>query len=152
MYVQHYYNYHQHYHHLDHGECNGLQGIINSFTLPSFFWYASFLSHSFHLPLQTDMNLIIPSSPFAFPCLSCISSTVFLFYFLFPWLWMLLVLLFLVLHGYLVKQWRFQPGPFDIEATRFATSAPGSYCWLVRTFGILFFTFPVQIPVGGRLP
>lgn len=40
---------------------------------------------------------------------------------------------FPVLHGYRVKQWRFQPGPFDMEATRFATSAPGSYSWLVRT-------------------
>ena len=46
---------------------------------------------------------------------------------------MLLVLLFLVLHGYRVKQWRFQPGPFDIEATRFGTSAPQSYCWVFRT-------------------
>jgi hypothetical protein len=46
---------------------------------------------------------------------------------------MLLFLFILVLHGYLVKQWRFQPGPFDIEATRFGTSAPHSYCWLFRT-------------------
>jgi hypothetical protein len=111
-------------------ECRVLQ--IHSLYLPYFdtlpFYHIPFIS----LFRPTWILLYPPRHSLLLVCLALLKF-LFKFYFLFPCLWMFLVLLFPVLHGYLVKQWRFQPGLFDTEAKCFATSPPSSYCWLVRT-------------------